>query len=70
MLYRCDVQPFAVARRTHIVNVVVHAESALVLEFIGGGQTADVAPVVITEENNHVIGHTESFVVISLHLFI
>ena len=70
VLYRSDVQPLAVAWRAHVVHVVVHAEAALVLTLLGGGQTSNVAPVVVAEEDDHVVGHLESLVVISLYLFI
>ena len=70
MLYRSDVEPLAVARRAYIVNMIVHTEASLVFALLGGGQSAYVAPVVIAQEDNHIIRHLEPLVVITLHLLI
>ena len=70
ILYRGDVDPFRVAGGTDVVYVVVESPAAFALLFLSGGQTAHVAPVVVTQQYRHVVGHTESGVVVVLYLFI
>ena len=50
--------------------MVVHAPATEVFAFLGIGQTAHIAPVVISQKHNHIIGHTQAFVIVVLHFFI
>ena len=70
VLYGGDVDPLRVAGGTDVVHVVVESPSALALLFLGSRQTAHVAPVVVAEQDGHVVGHTQAGVIVVLHLFI
>ena len=48
--------------------MVVESEAALALALLFGTFAADVAPVVVAEEQRHVVGHGEAGIVIALHL--
>ena len=65
-----DVEPLRVARSTDIVYMVVESPSTGVLTLLGVGHAAHVAPVVVAEQHNHVVGHAHAFVVVVQHLFI
>ena len=62
------VYPSVVPRTTIHVNVIVKAQSTLALAFEVTSLTADIAPVVITEQQRHVIWYGKACVVVSLHL--
>lgn len=70
ILRRGDVEPLGVARSADIVDVVIHSPASRVLALLGVGEFADIAPVVVADEHNHIVGHTQAEVIISLHLFI
>ena len=71
LLRLCHVKPFRVARCTHIVHVVVDAPAALaVMLLVGDRHAADVAPVVVADEYDDIVGHAETGVVVVLNLFI
>ena len=68
--YLTNVEPLIVARVANVVNMVVHAVASA-SGFVGKvGQTADVAPVVVAEEEGYVVGDLHALVVIVLHLFV
>ena len=63
------VEPLVVARAADVVEVVVHAVAA------GApagrvGQAADVAPVVVGEQQGDVIGHAHAGVMVVLHFLV
>ena len=64
------VNPLAVARCSHVVNVIIQSPSALVLAFLGCGHTAHVAPVVVAKQHYDIIGHTHTLVVVVHNLLI
>ena len=71
LLRLCDVEPLRVARRSHVVNVVVDAPATLAGPLLRRhGHTADVAPVVVADENHHIVGHLQSGIIVVLYLFI
>ena len=70
VLYRGDVDPLRVARRPYIVHVVVESPASFALLLLGSGQSSHVAPVVIAEQHRHVVGHSQSRVVVVLHLLV
>ena len=66
-----DVDPLRVARASHVVYVVVHAEASLTL--LGSTkfrQTADVAPVVVAQQQDDIVWHLHPLVVEVLHFLI
>ena len=66
-----DIEPLGVAGCSDIVHMIVDAPATLAAAFLlGYGHTADVAPVVVADQDHHVIGHFETCVVIVLHFFI
>ena len=67
LLCLCDIQPFRVTGSTHIVNVVINSPTTNTFMV---GHTADVAPVVVAEQDNHIFGHFETCIVILLNLFV
>ena len=65
-----DIQPLGVPRGAHVVHVVVQAPAALPRPFGRGGKLADVAPVVVAQEDGHVVRDTEAQVVVLLDLLV
>ena len=70
VLCRRDVQPLGVAWCTYIVNVVIQSPATLALPFLYGGHTAHVAPIVVAEQDGHVVGHTQPGIIVVLDLLI
>ena len=70
VLYRGDVQPFGISRGAYVVNVVVHAPTAFVLPFLLIRKFPDIAPVVIRNEYDDVIRHTQSLFIIQLDFLV
>ena len=65
------IQPLGVARCTHIVHMVVDAPATRVLAFLLiDRHPANVAPVVVAHQHDHIVGHTEARIVVVLHLLI
>ena len=62
------VYPTVIPRATVHVNVVVQAQSTLTLAFCCRSLAAYIAPVVVAEQQGHVIGHGEASIVVALHL--
>ena len=50
--------------------MIVEAPAALTLLLLGRRQSAHVTPVIIAKQHRHVIGHTESCIIIVLYFFI
>ena len=50
--------------------MVVKSPSSFVLTLLGIGHSAHVAPVVIAEQDEHIVGHLHSLVIIVKHFFI
>ena len=65
-----DIDPLGVTGSTHIVEMVIHAKSALALLAAKCRQASHVTPVVITEQQRHVIGYLHALVVEILHFLI
>ena len=70
ILYRSYIQPFGITGSPHIIYMIIHPPSAGMLPLLCIRQPAHIPPVVITQQHNHIIGHTESHVIIALHFFI
>ena len=64
----CGVHPAVVPRTTIHVDVIIQAQSTLALAFCGSTLAADIAPVVVAEEQGYVIRNGESRIIVSLHL--
>ncbi|OPZ67002.1 MAG: hypothetical protein BWY83_02730 [bacterium ADurb.Bin478] len=64
------VDPFIVARAADIVIMIINAVAAATPRLIRLWQPAQVAPVVIAQQQRHIIGHAHAFVEIFLHLLI
>src|SRR5690606_39165578 len=63
------VEPLVVARTADVIEVVVDAVTAGALR--GRiGQATDVAPVVVGEQQRHVVGHAHALVVVVLHFLV
>ena len=77
-LHLADILKFRVTWRTHIVHVVIHAvtarmtlgESACTLVPLLFRQHTHIAPVVVTEQQNHIVWHIHALLVILLHFLI
>ena len=51
--------------------MVVDSPAALATTFlITHGHTANVAPIIVADENHHVVGHFQTCIVVVLHLFV
>ena len=48
--------------------MVIEAETTLAFALCGGALAADIAPVVVAEEQRNIIGHGETGVVVALYL--
>ena len=48
--------------------MIIQAQSTLALAFCGSTLAADIAPVVVAEEQGYIIRHGESRIIVSLHL--
>ena len=64
----CGSHPAVVPRAAVHIYVVVKPHSALAPTFLCRAGAAQVAPVVVAEEQQNVVGHGEALVVITLHL--
>ena len=64
------VDPLVVARTADVVEVIVDAEPARPVSVRRGRQAANVAPVVVGEEQRDVVGHAHALVVVVLHFLI
>ena len=64
------VQPFIRARPAHVIEVVVDAGAAAALAFFRRGQAADVTPVVVAPEQQHVIRHAHTLLVVFLDFLV
>ncbi len=64
------VDPLVGARAAVVIEVVIDAGAAGAFAFFGGGEAADVAPVVFSPEEGDVVGHAEALLVIPLDFFI
>ncbi|MPM70215.1 hypothetical protein SDC9_117168 [bioreactor metagenome] len=69
-LYRSYIQPFRITRSTYIVHMVIQSPSSGTVTFFFSWQTTHIAPIVITQKHNNIIGHTHTFIVIIEYLFI
>ncbi len=50
--------------------MVIHTPTALTSELLGSRQTAHIAPIIVREENHHIVRHAQALVVVLLHLLI
>ena len=67
---RVGVDPLVVARAAHVVEVVVDAIPAGPLGRAAGREASDVPPVVVGEQQRHVVRHPHALVVVILHFLI
>ena len=65
-----DVEPLCISGSTHIVDMVVDTPATLTFAFGSSGHTTDITPVVVADKDHHIIRHTETGIIIVLHLFI
>ena len=66
----CHVDPLRITGRSHVVHVVVESPATLALLLLGRGQSSDVTPVVVAEQDGDVVRHSQSCVVVVLYLLI
>ena len=64
------VYELGVARRADVVDVVVHSPSARTAALLGARKHAHVPPVVVAQQNRHVIRRTKPLVEIVLHFLV
>src|SRR5258708_715668 len=64
------VYPFIVAGSADIVEMIVQAIAACSRFFTEGGQFADVAPVVVAEQEGDIIGDAHALIIIILYLLV
>jgi hypothetical protein len=50
--------------------MIIDTVTAFARLICGAGQFADIAPVVVAEQEGHIIGHAHTFVVVVLHFFV
>ena len=50
--------------------MVVQTPTTLALLFLGCRDASHITPVVVTQQNRHIVGHTQSCVIVVLYLFI
>ena len=50
--------------------MIVDSPTTFALAFGGCGQFADIAPIVVAQKDNHIVGHTQTQIVILLHLLV
>ena len=65
-----DVEPLGVTWRTDVVHMIIESPAAGVLALLGGRHAAQVAPVVVAEQHEHIVGHLHALVVIVEHFLI
>ena len=70
VLYRRHVKPLRIAGRTYIVDMVIESPSSLAVTLLRCGHPPHVAPVVIAEQQRHVVGYFHARIVIVHHLFV
>ena len=70
ILYGSYIQPFGITGGPHIVHMIIHPPATGTFPFFCIRQSAHIPPIVITQQHNHIIRHTESHIIIALHLFI
>ena len=65
-----DVDPFRISWSTNIIKVIIHSVTAFVQRFVQIRKLADVAPIVITKQQNHVVRNFHSFIIIILNFLV
>ncbi len=65
-----DVDPFGIARSSHIIEMVIDAVTPFSGFGIHAGQLTDVPPVVVAQEERHIIRHPHPVVIVILYLFV
>ena len=65
-----NVQPFAVARRTDVVHMVIQTPATFMLPFLTLWHPSDISPIIVAEQHDDIIRHTHSLVVVVEYLFI
>jgi len=65
-----DVEPSVGDGGADVVDVVIHAVAAGTFQVLGAGEVADVAPVVVGEEDEDVVIHPHPLVVVVLDLLV
>ena len=62
------VHPAVVPRTAIHINMVIQAQSTLALSLFRSTLAADIAPVVVAEEQGYIVGHGEPGIIVALHL--
>src|SRR5690606_23322247 len=65
-----SVDPAVGAGATHIIEVIIDTGTAGTLALFDGGQTADIAPVVVAPEKNHIVRYTHAALVKTLYFLV
>ena len=70
LLRLSDIEPLRITRRTYIIHVVVDAPTTLPTAFGSGRHTTDVTPVIVADKDHHIVGNTETGIVIVLDFLV
>ena len=65
-----DIQPFVRTWAADVVEVVVDAGAAAALAFLKRRQTADIAPVIVAPEQQHVVRDAHALLVVVLNFLV
>ena len=69
-LYLSNIYPFGVTGSPYIVEMIIHAVTTFARLRFQVGQFTYIAPVVITEQQRYIVGHSHTFIIIILHFLI
>ena len=70
LLSLSDIKPLRITGCTYIIHMVIQTPATRMFTFFGIGYTAHITPVVITQQNKHIVGHTHAGIIVVKHLFI
>ena len=70
LLCLSHIKPLAITRCSHIVHMVVEAPSTRMLAFLCIRHSAHISPVIITQQNQDIVGHTHTGIIVVEHFFI
>ena len=57
---RAAIKPLITARPAVVIEVIIDSRAAAVLEFPGGRQTADIAPIIFRPKQGHIVGDAQT----------
>ena len=69
-LHLRDIDPFIIPGSTHIVKMIVHPVAAGTFRRVGEGQLPYITPVVVAQQQCHIVRHPHTLVVIVLYLLV